>query len=135
MHDNSALPRRLRLARGGIAAITPAAALVATEDPVFAAIAQHREAERALSAALRDAAHDAAAVAALDRAHDALVDWLTTSPTTMAGVLATLDYAASPLGDEPSDAPFSPTYGIRSSVSSGRHGSSPRWSPRRYANL
>ena len=103
MHDDSALSRRLRLASPPIAAMTPAAALAAAEDPVFAAIARHREAERALSAALRDAAHDEPTVAALDRAHEALVDWLTTSPTTMAGVLATLDYAASPLGGQPGD--------------------------------
>jgi hypothetical protein len=99
MHDDSAVSRRLRLASQSTAAMTPAA----TEDPVFAAITQHREAERAFSAALRDNAYDGAAVAALGRAHDALVDWLTTSPTTMAGVLATLDYAASPLSGEPSD--------------------------------
>jgi hypothetical protein len=103
MHDDSALSRRLRLASQSTAAMTPAAALAATEDPVFAAIARHREAERALAAALHDDAYGQAAIAALDRAHDALVDWLTTSPTTMAGVLATLDYAASPLGGEPGD--------------------------------
>jgi hypothetical protein len=103
MHDDSAVSRRLRLASKSTAAMTSATAPAATEDPVFAAITRHREAERAFSAALRDNAYDGAAVAALDRAHDALVDWLTTSPTTMAGVLATLDYAASPLGGEPGD--------------------------------
>jgi hypothetical protein len=66
-------------------------------------VRRHRETERAFSAAPSDSAYDGAAVAALNRAHDALVDWLTTSPTTMAGVLATLDYAASPLGGEPGD--------------------------------
>jgi hypothetical protein len=101
MHDDGALSRRLRLASQPIAAMTPAAAPAATEDPVFAAIARHREAERAFSSVLRDDACGEAAIAALDRAHDALVDWLTTSPTTMVGVLATLDYAASPLGGEP----------------------------------
>jgi hypothetical protein len=98
MHDDRAPSRRPLLS-----SLPVAAALAATEDPVLAAIAKHRQAERAFSAALRTDAYDEAAVAALDRAHDALVDWLMAPPTTMAGVLAALDYAAPPLDGEPGD--------------------------------
>jgi hypothetical protein len=71
------------------------------DDPVFAAIARHRQAVQALLTAM-DAAnirYDEAAEAARDDAGDAVgdafTDWVTTQPTTMGGVLATLDYAAS----------------------------------------
>jgi hypothetical protein len=62
------------------------------DDPVFAAIARHCEAERAWFAALRDSYE--AADAALDCAHEALVEWLKTVPTTVEGVIATLEHAS-----------------------------------------
>jgi hypothetical protein len=64
----------------------------ATDDPVFAAIARHRRATQALSA-LRDPPD--ALVTQLSRAEvAAFLAWLTTPPTTLAGIVATLDYAS-----------------------------------------
>ena len=73
-----------------------------TDDPVFTAIERHRQAVQAWLAACDaasvryDPAAEAIVDAASDRVGDALIDWLTTQPTTIAGVLATLKYAASP---------------------------------------
>jgi hypothetical protein len=61
-------------------------------DPTFAAIERHREAAQALSAA-----HDPpeALLDELSRTEEnALLAWLTTPPTTLAGVIATLEYAS-----------------------------------------
>jgi hypothetical protein len=64
----------------------------ATDDPVFAAIARHRQATQALSA-LHEPPE--ALVTQLLRAEvDAFLAWLTTPPTTLAGVIATLDHAS-----------------------------------------
>lgn len=75
----------------------------ATDDPVFAAIERHRQAAQAWRAAVDaasadgyDRAAEAARDAAYDHVGDAFDDWVTTRPTTMAGVIATLEYAASP---------------------------------------
>jgi hypothetical protein len=82
------------------AAMMPAAAQAnaargphsATTDPVFAAIARHREAVQALTTA-----HDPPdeLVTQLLRAEvDAFLAWLATPPITLAGALATLEYAS-----------------------------------------
>jgi hypothetical protein len=103
------ISRRQALASIPAVAMTTAMAshdAQAADDPVFAAIERHREALRALSTAQDDAnavfdwTAEAARDAAYDRANDALIDWLKTAPTTMAGVLATLDYAASAIDDD-----------------------------------
>ena len=101
MHDD----KMLSLEGMTAAAMTSGEALAAPDnDPVFAAIARHREAERAWSAALRAVVYNETEINALDRAaDDAFLDWLTTMPTTMAGVLATLDYASFSLGGEGGD--------------------------------
>jgi hypothetical protein len=103
------ISRRQALASIPAVALTPAAAshdgtsAQAADDPVFAAIERHRQAAQAwrtasaaASADGYDRAAEAARDAAYDRAGDAFENWVTTQPTTMAGVLATLDYAASP---------------------------------------
>jgi hypothetical protein len=63
-----------------------------TTDPVFDAIARHRQAMQAVLSA-----HEPpdALVAQLSRAEvDAFLTWLTTPPTTLGGVIATLEYAS-----------------------------------------
>ena len=73
-------------------------------DPVFAAIERHRQAVQAWFAALEaDAANgrynpltEAIADAALNAERDACLSVLSTVPTTLAGAIAALDYAASP---------------------------------------
>jgi hypothetical protein len=57
MHNDSPLSRGLLLS-----SLPVAGALAATEDPVFAAMAKHLEAERAFTAALRDYAYNEAAL-------------------------------------------------------------------------
>jgi hypothetical protein len=62
------------------------------DDPVFAAIERHREAAQAVAAA-----HEPpeAILDELSRTEEnALLAWLTTQPTTLAGVIATLEYAS-----------------------------------------
>ena len=71
---------------------TPAAARAAINDPVFAVIARHRETVQALTA-LHEPPEEL--VTQLSRAEvAAFLAWLTTPPTTLAGVVATLDYAS-----------------------------------------
>jgi hypothetical protein len=113
MHDKT-LSRRLLLVSIPAAAMMPAAnaasvprfppsgrstAVIesAADDPVFAAIARHSEAERewrALSGASNEVSD-----AALGRAQDALLAWLKTVPTTLDGAIATLEHAAVKYGD------------------------------------
>jgi len=92
--------RRAMMAGIPAAAMIPASAQAngahaphsATTDPVFAAIKKHRQAAQALSTA-----HEPpdALLAQLSSAEvDALLTWLTTPPTTLAGVIATLEHAA-----------------------------------------
>jgi hypothetical protein len=65
----------------------------AADDPVFAAIERCRAAmeewERSLTGD-----DEALSVQVLLAADNALLTWLTTAPTTMAGAIATLEYAA-----------------------------------------
>jgi hypothetical protein len=69
-----------------------ASAAGATTDPVLAAIEKHRQAIQALSA-LHEPPE--ALVTQLARAEvDAFLAWLTTPPVTLAGVIATLEYAS-----------------------------------------
>jgi hypothetical protein len=63
-----------------------------TDDPVFAAIERHHQAAQALSAAHEPP--DALLEQLSAAEEDAFVAWLTTPPTTMAGVIATLTYAS-----------------------------------------
>jgi hypothetical protein len=67
----------------------------APDDPVFAAIERHRQAMRTRPAEHDDDARDRLLAAE----GDAFVEWLTTPPTTMAGVIATLDHAAANYSD------------------------------------
>jgi hypothetical protein len=70
----------------------PDATAQATDDPAIAAIKRCREAVRAWEGSLTS--HDEAfGVQRLCAANDALIAWLTTPPTTMAGAIATLEYA------------------------------------------
>jgi hypothetical protein len=103
--------RRHMLASIPAAAMVPAvvqanaapAPLFATTDPVFAAIERHRQAAQAWLKALDDAgsrAEEDAANAMLGHVDDALVDWLTTQPTTIQGVIATLEHASRRPDDE-----------------------------------
>ena len=64
----------------------------AADDPVFAAIARHRQAAQAL-VALHEPPE--ALVTRLSRAEvETFLAWLTTPPTTLAGVIATLEHAS-----------------------------------------
>jgi hypothetical protein len=64
----------------------------ATTDPVFAAIARHREAVQALTTAHEPP--DELVTRLLRAEVDAFLAWLATPPTTLAGALATLEYAS-----------------------------------------
>jgi hypothetical protein len=114
MRDDRTLSRRLLLVSIPAAAIVPAAnaapvprfapsgrstAVIksAADDPVFAAIARHSEAEREWRAL--SGASDEVSGAALGRAQDALLAWLKTVPTTLDGAIATLEHAAVKYGD------------------------------------
>lgn len=69
----------------------------AADDPVFAAIARHRQAAQALVAQALVALHEPpeALVTRLSRAEvETFLAWLTTPPTTLAGVIATLEHAS-----------------------------------------
>ena len=70
-------------------------------DPIFAAIEVHKKAMQALSAAYSaqgETEEDSPEIDdANDRHEDALFDFLTTAPVTLAGAIAALDYAASPM--------------------------------------
>jgi hypothetical protein len=59
-----------------------------TDDPVFAAIERHHQAAQALSAVHKPP--DALLEHLSAAEEDAFFAWLTTPPTTMAGVIATL---------------------------------------------
>jgi hypothetical protein len=93
--------RRLLLAIVPAAAVTSTAAPAAnekrvcylpTDNPVFAAIARDRGAVHGLSAAHEPSD---ALLAQLSRAEtDAFLAWLTTPPTTRAGVIAILEHAS-----------------------------------------
>jgi hypothetical protein len=63
-----------------------------TDDPVFAAIERHRQAAQTLSAAHEPP--DALLEQLSAAEEDAFLTWLTTPPTTLAGVIATLEYAS-----------------------------------------
>jgi hypothetical protein len=79
-------------AAGALAGLPTAPADASADDPVFAAIEQHREALQAL-AALHEPPD--ALLTQLSRAGvHAFLAWLTTPPTTLVGVLVTLNYAA-----------------------------------------
>jgi hypothetical protein len=62
------------------------------DDPMFAAIERHRTAMQALAAAHEPP--DALIEQLSGAEQDALLAWLTTPPTTMAGVVASLAYAS-----------------------------------------
>jgi hypothetical protein len=65
----------------------------ATDDPAIGAIKRCREAMRAWEGSLTS--HDEAlSVQRLCAANNAILAWLTTPPTTMAGVIATLEHAS-----------------------------------------
>jgi hypothetical protein len=66
-----------------------AAAAASADDPVFAAIERHRQAFEA-----RPENADEAGKLALEEG-DAFLAWQKTQPTTMAGVIATLDHSSS----------------------------------------
>jgi hypothetical protein len=95
--------RRAVMAGIPAAAIMPAATQAngahaphsTTTDPVFAAIERHRQAVQAWQASMGEA-HDADKISnqllAMER--DAFREWLTTPPTTLAGVIATLEHAS-----------------------------------------
>jgi hypothetical protein len=63
-----------------------------TDDPVFAAIERHRQVARTLSATHEPPDEILEQLSAAEE--DAFLAWLTTPPTTMAGVIATLEYAS-----------------------------------------
>jgi hypothetical protein len=63
-----------------------------TDDPVFAAIERHGQAAQTLSAAHEPPDELLEQLSAAEE--DAFVAWLTTPPTTLAGVIATLEYAS-----------------------------------------
>jgi hypothetical protein len=80
------------------AAMAPVAAsalggLPTRDDPVFAAIEAHQVAANAFGDAVTDEELDATC----DGESDALFELLTTKPTTVAGALAALEYASSPI--------------------------------------
>jgi hypothetical protein len=91
---------RAMMAGNPAAAMMPAAAQAkaahgphsATTDPVFAAIARHREAVQALTTAHEPP--DELVTQLLRAEVDAFLAWLATPPTTLAGALATLEYAS-----------------------------------------
>ena len=98
------MPAAIAMTGGAGAAEPPAD----SPDPVFAAIERHRQTIEAYQAADRtanaggdDKAAQAVADAARNTVGDAWWNWLTTPPTTMAGVLATLEYAASTSPHDP----------------------------------
>lgn len=110
MDDDRTLSRRSLLVSIPAAAIVPAAnaapvprfapsrrstAVIesAADDPVFAAIVRHSEAEREWRALSGDTPNEISG-AALGRAQDALLAWLKTVPTTLDGAIATLEHAA-----------------------------------------
>jgi hypothetical protein len=72
---------------------SPDATAQSTDDPAIAAIERCREAMRAWECSLTT--HDEAlSVQRLCAANDALIAWLRTPPTTIAGAIATLEYAS-----------------------------------------
>jgi hypothetical protein len=90
------VPRRQTPAAVPVAVITPGTAAahnatpVSGDDPVFAAIEQHRAAVKAWLAE-----NDSVLSAQLLNAErEAFITWLTTPPTTLGGMLATLSYAS-----------------------------------------
>ena len=82
------------------AAITPGAAVAApcgnADDPVFAAIERHRAAMQAWLA--EDDEERSNRLPRAERA--AWHAWVMTAPTTMAGLMATLEHASSPNDDD-----------------------------------
>jgi hypothetical protein len=115
MHYDRTLSRRMLLVSISTAGMVPAAnatpaphfalsrrstAVIdsAADDPVFAAIARHSEAERQWRALSGDTPNEVSG-AALGFAQDALLAWLKTVPTTLDGAIATLEHAAVKYGD------------------------------------
>jgi hypothetical protein len=76
------------------ATMTGGAATASADDPVFVAIERHRQAIQARLLALRTDQPDEISNQLLTAEGDAFLVWLTTPPTTMAGVIATLDHAS-----------------------------------------
>jgi hypothetical protein len=70
----------------------PASAAGAAYDPVFAAIEKHRQAAQAISKAHEPS--DALVTQLSGAEVEAFLAWLTTPPTTLAGVIATLEHAS-----------------------------------------
>jgi predicted TPR repeat methyltransferase len=103
MSDNTTLSRRLLLTSISAAAMTPAAAAntahapnFATDDPAIAAIEQHRLALQAWHASMGGKTDDEDKISQqlLNAEREAWRLWLTTPPTTLAGVIATLEHAS-----------------------------------------
>jgi hypothetical protein len=82
-------------ALGGLPATAKGVSIIdtpAADDPVFAAIERHRQAMQALSV-LHEPPE--ALITQLARAEvEAFLAWLTTPPTTLAGIIATLEHAS-----------------------------------------
>jgi len=103
------MSRRSILARasaGAAAAALPLAAANATApvDPIFAIIAEHRAAQEAIAAAYGaddlDSEDDPNKQAAEDRGSDAELPLFITSPTTVAGIIALLEYVGSDVHEQ-----------------------------------
>jgi hypothetical protein len=83
------------------AAVVPAPALTTRQDadPIFAVIAEHRAAQEDVHVSCNltdlDVDDDPNAQRAMDRASDAELPLFTTAPTTIAGVVALLEYVGS----------------------------------------
>jgi hypothetical protein len=90
--------RRQMLATMPAAAATmtggAAAAGASADDPVFAAIERHRQVIQARLLALHTDQPDEISNQLLTAEGNAFLAWLTTPPTTMTGVIATLDHAS-----------------------------------------
>ena len=78
---------------------------ISKPDPIFAAIEAHRKAEAAFGSAVKAADHpgkpypnqkkrNAVVAATSDAAHNAAIAILDTKPTTIAGIVAVMEYAA-----------------------------------------
>jgi hypothetical protein len=90
--------RRQMLATMPAAAATmtggAATAGASADDPVFAAVERHRQAIQARLLALRTDQPDDISNQLLSAEGDAFLAWLQTPPTTLAGVVATLEHAS-----------------------------------------
>jgi hypothetical protein len=94
------------LAGGTVAnALAIAEAKAADADPIFAVIAEHQAAQKAVTAAFdredREEDEDEVIWAAQARQLDAQFELFTTAPTTITGVAAPLAYLGTDAGDDP----------------------------------